>query len=86
MGNLDNNAFMLVRGTDSHNEYNTYQSVTGGIGSLLLLGCIASTWGRGKSGTNIVYVTTNIGMASPVNGTIVEPAKVTAIDTSQFVI
>lgn len=42
MGNLDNNAFILVRGTDSHNEFNTYQSVTGGIGSLLL-GCVAST-------------------------------------------
>ncbi|VUC21367.1 unnamed protein product [Clonostachys rosea] len=84
MGDLDNNAFILFRGTDPHNEYSIYQSIAGGIGSLLLPGCTASTWGRGKNDKHILYVTTNGGMVSPVNGTIVEPAKVAAIDTSQF--
>ncbi|CAH0057041.1 unnamed protein product [Clonostachys solani] len=73
-------------GTDSYNENNTYQSAAGGIGSLLLPSCTASAWGRGKNHKNILYVTTNGGMVSPINGTIVEPAKVAAVDTSQFVI
>ncbi|KAK2063123.1 hypothetical protein LY76DRAFT_468811, partial [Colletotrichum caudatum] len=51
----------------------------GSSGSLALAGPTAVRFGRTKLDRHIAYVTTNGGVAGPVNGTITEPGKVVAI-------
>ncbi|KAK1593822.1 uncharacterized protein LY79DRAFT_551002 [Colletotrichum navitas] len=51
---------------------------------LALAGPTAARFGRTKLDRHIIYVTTNGGVAGPVNGTITEPGKVVAIDTGRL--
>ncbi|KAK2011571.1 hypothetical protein LZ32DRAFT_679651 [Colletotrichum eremochloae] len=58
--------------------------VFGASDSLALAGPTAARFGRTKLDRHTVYVTTNGGVAGPINGTVTEPGKVVAIDTSRL--
>jgi hypothetical protein len=60
------------------------QVVAGAVTQLALAGSTAAAFGRTKHDKNILYVCTAGGLAEPVNGTIVEPGKVEAIDTAGY--
>ncbi|KAI0147554.1 hypothetical protein GGR57DRAFT_476850 [Xylariaceae sp. FL1272] len=83
LANLDNQAFVLYKGSDSRREYQTVQFVAGGLNSSEIPGPTAYAWGARNEG-HLLYVTTSGGSKAPINGTYVEPAKVAAIDTTAF--
>ncbi|KAH7128496.1 hypothetical protein B0J11DRAFT_557992 [Dendryphion nanum] len=58
--------------------------VVGSKGSLTVAGGTAAAFGRTKKDKDILYVTTSGALANPVNGTITEPGKVVAIDTTGY--
>lgn len=58
--------------------------VVGSLTELTVAGDTALALGRTKEDKNIVYVVTGGALASPVNGTLTEPAKVVAIDRTGF--
>jgi hypothetical protein len=60
------------------------QTVAGAITQLTLAGSTAAAFGRARYDKNILYVCTAGGLGEPVNGTMVEPGKVEAIDTAGF--
>lgn len=55
--------------------------VLGGPGQLVMAGNAAAAFGQTPADKHILYVVTDGALASPVNGTIIEPAKVVAVDT-----
>ncbi|KAL5312859.1 hypothetical protein ACEPPN_019285 [Leptodophora sp. 'Broadleaf-Isolate-01'] len=58
--------------------------VAGNSYSTTLAGVTAGQFGRSKATANILYLTTNGGLAVPVNGSVIVPGKVAYIDTSSF--
>lgn len=58
--------------------------VAGAQQESVVAGAIAGTFGRTSADRHILYVVTDGGLASPINGTFVEPAKVVAVDTSRL--
>ncbi|KAK1992161.1 hypothetical protein LX36DRAFT_704266 [Colletotrichum falcatum] len=58
--------------------------ILGALDSLTLPGPTAARFGRTKRDCHILYVTTNGGVALPINGTLTEPGKVIAIDTRRL--
>ncbi|KAI0143623.1 hypothetical protein GGR57DRAFT_483426 [Xylariaceae sp. FL1272] len=64
----------------------TNQSVVvyGATDTLALAGDTSAIFGRGESDQSTLYVATCGGMRSPINGTLVEPGKVVAVDTTDF--
>lgn len=61
-----------------------WEVVVGGAGDMAVAGDSAAKFGRGRADRQTLYVTTSGASAVPVNGTITEPAKVVAIDTSSY--
>lgn len=55
--------------------------ILGETDSLELSGATAARFGRTKADGHILYVTTDGGVAAPINGTLTEPGKVVAVDT-----
>ncbi|CAJ2507615.1 Uu.00g088010.m01.CDS01 [Anthostomella pinea] len=58
--------------------------VAGGLTELTVAGDTADAFGRTQDDFHVLYVVTGGGLASPVNGTITEPAKIVAINTAGF--
>jgi hypothetical protein len=58
--------------------------VAGNPYSTILAGVTAGSFGRMRSDCNILYLTTNGGLAIPVNGTIITGGKIASIDTSVY--
>lgn len=58
--------------------------VAGNSNSTLLAGVTAGQFGRLSSDCNILYLTTNGGLAIPVNGSIIVGGKIASIDTSVY--
>ncbi|KAH8671596.1 hypothetical protein BX600DRAFT_510261 [Xylariales sp. PMI_506] len=58
--------------------------VAGSSASLTIAGCTAAEFGRTPHDWDTLYVVTDGGTVAPVNGTITEPAKVVAVDTSSL--
>lgn len=73
--NADNR--LLALGPDGRQEV-----VLGAKGALAVAGDTAVRFGRGANDKKTLYVTTGGANGAPVNGTITEPAKVVAVDTS----
>ncbi|KAF2017012.1 hypothetical protein BU24DRAFT_420039 [Aaosphaeria arxii CBS 175.79] len=57
----------------------THEILAGGLNSSDVAGAVSVTLGRTKKDRNVVYVSTNGGIAAPVNGTFTEGGKVVAI-------
>jgi hypothetical protein len=55
--------------------------VVGAETQLTVAGATAAVFGTGKDDPYTLYVTTSGALAAPVNGTVIEPAKVVAVDT-----
>jgi len=74
----------------AQNPLNTLQKITpggkqvtvvaGNLNSTQLAGPTAAQFGRTKRDGKTLYVTTNGGLAGPINGTIIEGGKVVAVD------
>lgn len=58
-----------------------WETVVGGIGEMTVAGSTSVAFGRGRKDKEILYVSTSGAIATPVNGTEIEGAKVVAIDT-----
>ncbi|KAG9240430.1 hypothetical protein BJ878DRAFT_526185 [Calycina marina] len=58
--------------------------VAGNSYSTILAGVTAGAFGRLSTDSNILYLTTNGGLAIPVNGTIVVGGEIASIDTSVY--
>jgi hypothetical protein len=58
--------------------------VAGNPYSTILAGVTAGAFGRLSSDCNILYLTTNGGLAIPVNGSIITGGKIASIDTSVY--
>lgn len=58
--------------------------VVGGKGTLTVAGDTSVRFGRGDGDKQTLYVTTGGANSAPVNGTITEPAKIVAVDTSSY--
>jgi hypothetical protein len=58
--------------------------VDGSKNQLSFAGTTACAFGKSARDYEILYVTTNGGLASPVNGTLTEGGSVIAVDTSSF--
>ncbi|KAH7153604.1 hypothetical protein EDB81DRAFT_882539 [Dactylonectria macrodidyma] len=54
-------------------------TVAGSVNSLDVAGGTSARFGSTRKDRLVLYVTTNGGMPTPVNGTIVEPAKIVAV-------
>ncbi|RSL94611.1 hypothetical protein CDV31_014241 [Fusarium ambrosium] len=54
-------------------------TVAGAVGSLDIAGATSSRFGSSRNDKLVLYVTTNGGTPSPVNGTVTEPAKIVAV-------
>ncbi|KAM0431351.1 hypothetical protein ACHAPT_005327 [Fusarium lateritium] len=62
-------------------ESKEWKTVVGGISEMTVAGSTAVAFGRGRNDKDILYVSTSGAIATPVNGTETEGAKVVAIDT-----
>ncbi|KAK9774092.1 putative SMP-30/Gluconolactonase/LRE-like region domain-containing protein [Seiridium cardinale] len=60
------------------------ETVAGAATQLTVAGDTSVTFGTTKSDSHILYVVTTGAVASPVNGTVTEPPKVVAVDTTGF--
>lgn len=60
------------------------ETVAGGLDQLTLAGGTDAVFGRGADDGGILYVGTSGGGAAPINGTVSEPGKVVAVDTTGF--
>jgi hypothetical protein len=60
------------------------QVVAGEEDQLTIASGTAVAFGRGKTDKKVLYVVTAGGLAKPVSGTIVEPGKVVAVETSGY--
>ncbi|KAH8879526.1 hypothetical protein GQ53DRAFT_854614 [Thozetella sp. PMI_491] len=78
--NLDNR---LVAVNERANE--TATIVDGATDSLALAGGTACRFGRGPTDRKTLYVVTDGGLGSPVNGTLTEGGKLVGVDTTSFV-
>lgn len=58
--------------------------VLGGLNESVIEGPTSASLGRGTVAKDVVYVTTNGGVLSPVNGTFTEGGKVVAVDISDY--
>ncbi|KAL6710524.1 hypothetical protein ACN47E_008572 [Coniothyrium glycines] len=58
------------------------KTVVGGIGELTVAGDTSAAFGRTNKDKDVLYVCTAGALAEPVNGTVTEPGKVVAVDTS----
>ncbi|KAI1259644.1 hypothetical protein F5Y18DRAFT_408913 [Xylariaceae sp. FL1019] len=58
--------------------------VDGATNTLALAGDTSAIFGRGERDHSTLYVATCGGMRSPINGNLVEPGKIVAIDTDGF--
>ncbi|RDW88020.1 hypothetical protein BP6252_00052 [Coleophoma cylindrospora] len=58
--------------------------VAGSNTSTLLAGVTAGAFGRSEANSNILYLTTDGGLAIPVNGSVIVGGKIAWIDTEQF--
>jgi hypothetical protein len=59
--------------------------VAGAEDQLTLASCTAAVFGRSAGGTiSTLFVTTGGAQGAPVNGTVIEPAKVVSVDTSSL--
>jgi sugar lactone lactonase YvrE len=58
--------------------------VLGSSTEMTLAGDTAAAFGRTRGDSHILYVTTAGGIAAPINGTVIEPGKVVAIDTRGY--
>jgi hypothetical protein len=75
------NVLLFIKRTGS--TYAAPVVVAGAVDQLTLATCTAAVFGRSAgSTTSTLFVTTGGGEGAPVNGTVIEPAKVMAIDTS----
>ncbi|KAL2680534.1 hypothetical protein Neosp_008136 [[Neocosmospora] mangrovei] len=73
--NLDNSIVFI----DAQSK--EWETVVGGIGEMTVAGSTSVAFGRGRKDKEILYVSTSGAIATPVNGTEIEGAKVVAIDT-----
>lgn len=60
------------------------QQVAGAKNQLTVAGGTAGAFGRTRSDKNILYISTAGGLAAPVNGTVVEPGKIVAVNTAEY--
>ncbi|OAL00335.1 hypothetical protein IQ06DRAFT_293696 [Phaeosphaeriaceae sp. SRC1lsM3a] len=60
------------------------EEVAGARGQLTVAGDTAAAFGRTKADSDVLYVCTAGGLGAPVNGTVIEPGKVVAVDTSSY--
>ncbi|KAI0126717.1 hypothetical protein BJ170DRAFT_415851 [Xylariales sp. AK1849] len=75
------NVLLFIKRSGS--TYEAPVTVAGDIDQLTLATCTASVFGRSDGmTTSTLFVTTGGAEGAPVNGTVIEPAKVMAIDTS----
>ena len=78
------NVLLFIQRTGS--RYAAPVVVAGALDQLTLATCTAAVFGRaaaaGGATTPTLFVTTGGAQGAPVNGTVIEPAKVMAIDTS----
>ncbi|KAI1326192.1 hypothetical protein F5Y16DRAFT_375537 [Xylariaceae sp. FL0255] len=58
--------------------------VLGNQDTLTVAGDTAAIWGRGENDKKTLYVSTSGAIKAPVNGTLYEPGKVVAVDTTGF--
>ncbi|CAJ2501444.1 Uu.00g042970.m01.CDS01 [Anthostomella pinea] len=77
------NRLIAVQPTTGNNS-STSVVVEGAVSELTLAGGTSAAFGRGETDRHVLYVTTNGGLNSPVNGTVTEGGKVVAVDTSGF--
>ena len=78
------NVLLFIRRIES-GGYAAPVVVAGAVDQLTLATCTAAVFGRSAAvgtTTTTLFVTTGGGQGAPVNGTVIEPAKVMAIDTS----
>lgn len=61
-----------------------FVTLDGSLTSMMLAGGTACAFGRRAGDSHVLYVVTNGGLTSPVNGTVTEGGKVVAIDTRGF--
>ncbi|EEU43466.1 uncharacterized protein NECHADRAFT_82784 [Fusarium vanettenii 77-13-4] len=54
-------------------------TLTGAVGSLDVAGGTSARFGSSRNDRLVLYVTTNGGTPTPVNGTVTEPAKIVAV-------
>ncbi|RSL99288.1 hypothetical protein CDV31_012246 [Fusarium ambrosium] len=73
--NLDNSVVYI----DAQSK--EWKTVVGGIGEMTVAGSTSVAFGRGEKNKEVLYVSTSGAIATPVNGTEIEGAKVVAIDT-----
>ncbi|KAK1751260.1 hypothetical protein QBC47DRAFT_434133 [Echria macrotheca] len=76
------NVLLFIQRTGS--GYAAPVVAAGALDQLALATCTAAVFGRSSGGrsTAMLFVTTGGGLGGPVNGTVIEPAKVVAVDTS----
>jgi hypothetical protein len=60
------------------------EEVAGRRDQLTVAGGTAAAFGRTEADRGVLYVCTAGGLDAPVNGTVVEPGKVVAIDTTEY--
>jgi sugar lactone lactonase YvrE len=72
-----NNSIILLGRDGSSNV------VAGSLTELTVAGCTAAAFGRTVQDNRTLYVVTSGALRAPVNGTVSEPAKVVALDTSK---
>lgn len=73
--NLDNSIVFVDTQTKE------WKTVVGGTGEMTVAGSTSVAFGRGRKDKEILYVSTSGAIATPVNGTEIEGAKVVAVDT-----
>ncbi|UPK93164.1 hypothetical protein LCI18_004099 [Fusarium solani-melongenae] len=73
--NLDNSIIFIDA------QFKEWKTVMGGIEEMTVAGCTSVAFGRGSKDKGVLYVSTSGAIATPVNGTEIEGAKVVAIDT-----
>lgn len=77
------NVLLLIKRTGS--TYAAPVVLSGAVDQLTLATCTAAVFGRSAGRTTpTLFITTGGAQGAPVNGTVIEPAKVMAIDTSKM--
>ncbi|KAH8678203.1 hypothetical protein BX600DRAFT_507170 [Xylariales sp. PMI_506] len=79
-----NNTVIAISGVPEGGRRKQLWVVAGAQDSEALAGADAGAFGRTAADRDVLYAVTTGGLASPVNGTLVEPAKVLAINTAGF--
>ncbi|KAH8887320.1 hypothetical protein GQ53DRAFT_726104 [Thozetella sp. PMI_491] len=83
VGSTENQVFVIHRDRSTPDGYGSLQFVAGALDSLAIPGPTSCIFGKGDD-SKTLYILTSGGIVMPINGTLTQPAKVAAVDTSSF--